>query len=177
VRRITNDIMTTPLQLHNRNHIRLLFMTACEEGDLLGAQRLAHDHNLTWKDVHADKYGCIGYMTDYLPHRPSVEGGTHGDCTYRSIPLRLACAGGHLEVAKWLTEKYSLTIDDARYDLVGPLRDACEYGHLAAAQWLVKRFWLTPKDVRADNYSALVGAEERNHTDIVAWLRETYGAH
>jgi hypothetical protein len=50
--------------------------------------------------------------------------------------FELACRGGHLAAAQWLTRRYGLS----RSDVVGEENSAmamcCKYGHLHVAQWL-----------------------------------------
>ncbi|MES2339215.1 MAG: ankyrin repeat domain-containing protein [Pseudomonadota bacterium] len=93
--------------------------------------------------------------------------------------LASACLAGHLNVARWLAERFSIT----RADLadLGPLHDACHNGHLEVAQWLAARFELTATDVRcgerfapADDNRPLRLACAGGHLPIAQWLTETF---
>jgi uncharacterized protein YacL (UPF0231 family) len=93
--------------------------------------------------------------------------------------LASACSAGHLNVARWLAERFSIT----RADLadLGPLHDACHNGHLEVARWLTARFALTPSDIRggerfapADDNRPLRLACAGGHLALAQWLTETF---
>ncbi|HVE12327.1 MAG TPA: ankyrin repeat domain-containing protein [Elusimicrobiota bacterium] len=76
-----------------------------------------------------------------------------------------ACQRGHLELARWLVERFALTAEDARRDDV--FVKACRKGHLKLAGWLADTFGF---DVRDENYHALRWACMVGRHKVAAWL-------
>lgn len=83
--------------------------------------------------------------------------------------LRRCCECGRLEIAKWLVDRFDLTVDDACADN-DALISACERGDLEVAQWLAERFALTNDGI--DDAMSL--ACEMGHLEIVQWLVDQF---
>jgi hypothetical protein len=82
-----------------------------------------------------------------------------------------ACAHGHLELARALTDGPSdlpkLT------DAVDALHDACEGGHLEVALWLAEKWAMGVKQMRERGRRGLRGACKWGFGPIVAWMVES----
>lgn len=84
--------------------------------------------------------------------------------------FQIACQHGHLEVAQWLTKRFSLTPANARASHNYALRQACGQGHLELVQWLTEYFKLKPDDARACSNWALRCACSNGHLELAQWL-------
>ena len=94
---------------------------------------------------------------------------------YRNnLPLRNACCGGHIEIARFLAEKFALTLEDARSDENAPLRGAACGGHFAVVQWLCSAFALTGVDVRSRGNYAFRFACAGGYLDVAIFLADAY---
>jgi hypothetical protein len=89
--------------------------------------------------------------------------------------LGLACERGHLGMAQWLTQQFSLQPTDARADGNYALRRACHRNRLNTARWLADTFALTAEDARALDNHALRWAAIHGHRDVVRWLTSRFG--
>ena len=85
----------------------------------------------------------------------------------------LACAGGRLEVARWLQQTFRLTAADAQSD-DGAMLIACQNGHLEVARWLQRTFRYTAANMRAANNWALRMACANGHLEVARWLHQTF---
>jgi hypothetical protein len=91
-------------------------------------------------------------------------------------PLRGACRGGHLEVARWLVGHFDLTGEGVRVvGGVGALANACENGHLEVARWLADRFGLTPSDALFADAGTMSGASAASHLGPLCWRLGRFG--
>jgi len=89
--------------------------------------------------------------------------------------FRIACLHGHLEVLKWLVDKFGLTVMDVRCNENWAFRIACLHGHLEVAKWLVDKFRLTIEDVRSlDNYAFRLACSH-GHLEVAKWLVDIFG--
>lgn len=82
-----------------------------------------------------------------------------------------ACAHGHLELARALTDGPSDL--PKRTDAVDALHDACEGGHLDVAQWIVEKWAMTVEQMRERGRRGLRGACKWGFGSIVAWMVES----
>jgi len=90
------------------------------------------------------------------------------------VYLRAAAFNGHLEVCRWLTETFQLTVEDARSHITYALKLAARKGHLAVCRLLAETFQLTAEDARAHNNVAFRWAAENGHLTVCRWLTETF---
>jgi hypothetical protein len=120
------------------------FISLCKRGNLLGAQ-------------------------EYLRLNPQTNISLRNHEAFR-----LACAFGHLNVARWLLQMYrerGQDIDISAEDEFA-FRWACERGYLDVAQWLLD---LKPDiDITADNNYAFLWVCKNGYLDIAQWLLQLY---
>ena len=121
------------------------FTNACIRGLLGKMKRIARDNGITVDDIRKN---CI---------------------------LRISCEKGYLSIAKWLVNKFWLTVSDARAENNYVLRKSCFNGHLTVAQWLVNTFGLTVEDAIEDDNYALRESCDNGHLDVAQWLVNTFG--
>ena len=50
--------------------------------------------------------------------------------------MHIACAGGYLEIAKYLREEGAGVVEGCRHDNIQPIHYACAQGHFELARWL-----------------------------------------
>ncbi len=88
--------------------------------------------------------------------------------------MQLAAIGGHLHVAKWLHETFTLSrgINDSGGIEVS-FRWACAYGHLDVAQWLYETFEFTRDDALIC-YNEALCRTEKSHVSVERWLYKTF---
>lgn len=99
---------------------------------------------------------------------------TTGDVRYEDCDaLKWACLGGRLGVAQWLTDRFGLTIEDARSQR-GILAIASAGGHTDVVKWAVGRFGLTADDARSSGCEPLHLACVFGHLEIASWLYERF---
>ena len=87
--------------------------------------------------------------------------------------LEFAAKKGHLDVLKFLVDRFELTADDARDDNNAALGGAASNGHLDVLKLLVDRFELTADDARADN-NAMLRAASNGHLDVLKFLVDRF---
>jgi len=83
--------------------------------------------------------------------------------------FQFACKYGHLDIAKWIVQKYELYYNDAIANYNDALYFACKNGHLDIIQWFVPKFFLT--SVRKRKYHVYVFglACKYGHFELVQW--------
>lgn len=64
--------------------------------------------------------------------------------------LRLACANGHLGVARWLVERFELTLADVRAKKDYGLSWAVIQAHAPVVDWIGAEFGIRIEDVLAE---------------------------
>lgn len=80
--------------------------------------------------------------------------------------LLWSCSYGHLQVAQWLHNIFSLTPDEARAHNNDALYWACANGHLNVGRWLHTTFGLTATDARTRHNQILFMACEGGRMPI-----------
>ena len=87
----------------------------------------------------------------------------------------MQCKNSHLDKAPELTNKFNLTLEDARAYQNVILRYGCKTGKLEELRWFVKQFKLTAKDIHLDDMAhVLCLACTEGHLRIVQWLIQTF---
>jgi len=81
-----------------------------------------------------------------------------------------ACAKGFTLVARWLTERYSLTAASLRADNNWALRRASFNGHLETVEWLFRKFDITYADANTDKCWAFRWACANGHLKVAQLL-------
>lgn len=79
--------------------------------------------------------------------------------------LHYACAGGSLELARWIADQFNLTALDAYAVDNYALRQACRNGHPEVVRWLVGRFG-APEDIATSIHMA----DTHGSPAIAKWL-------
>ena len=92
----------------------------------------------------------------------------------KDMTLADACYDGHLDVCRWLADRFGLTAADARRRNNYALLCAAQNGHLAVCQWLVERFHLSAYDMRKDHNCALGFAAQFGHLAVCQWFTQQY---
>ncbi|KAH3745415.1 hypothetical protein Pelo_13164 [Pelomyxa schiedti] len=114
---------------------------------------------LVWWDDDDDDGGCV------------VDNSSLGDHVRSSDLLKGVCEKGHVEVAKWVVERFVVR---ETWEFAGPLSAAVTGGHLELAQWLVNTFDLVPK-LRGCSWMDLhTGACRSENLEVVKWCLETF---
>jgi len=93
--------------------------------------------------------------------------------------LRLACGGGHLELARWLVDHFGLTAADARAgrdsSSYTPLQLASARDRLEVARWLAGHFRLTETDAHLTHSYGFRAACANGHFGSAYWLAGYFG--
>lgn len=82
----------------------------------------------------------------------------------------IACNGGHLEIAQWLHDTFSIELNAIR----GSFGMSCNFGCLHTAKWLVNTFHLTDSDIKRGHNFAFHTAYGGGYLHVVQWLHKTY---
>ncbi|KAH3765863.1 hypothetical protein Pelo_2266 [Pelomyxa schiedti] len=85
--------------------------------------------------------------------------------------LTRVCEKGHMEVAKWIIERFSVR---ETWEFAGPLSAAVSGGHLALAQWMVATFDLVPKFGDCPWLDIHPDACKSENLEVVKWCLETF---
>ncbi|KAH3761270.1 hypothetical protein Pelo_6910 [Pelomyxa schiedti] len=85
--------------------------------------------------------------------------------------LKGVCEKGHVEVAKWVVERFMVR---ETWEFVEPLSAAVSEGHLELAQWLVNTFDLVPKFSGCSWIDLQTGACKSGNVEVVKWCLETF---
>jgi hypothetical protein len=86
--------------------------------------------------------------------------------------LRKASENGHIDVVKYLVERFQLTVEDAQARSNYAFRHATCNGHLEVLKYLVDTFDLARKDdILADLHYAIYHASRNGRRDIVDYLK------
>ena len=85
-----------------------------------------------------------------------------------------ACMYGHLDIAKWIHNKFNITEEEVKAENNWAFRFACMYGHLDVAKWLHKTFHVTDQEARMVNNFAFKWACWRKHYRVIRWMKETF---
>jgi len=115
--------------------------------------------------VHILKGSSIEYMTKRFGERVSAN---------PQVWFRYAAGNGHLEMVKYLVEKFELTAGDVRSRDNHALRCAAANGHIEMVQYLVEKFELTAEDARANDNVVLRWAASNGHLEMVQYLVEQF---
>lgn len=91
--------------------------------------------------------------------------------------LGIAARHSDVEMVRWLTERFGLTVQHVRWDGNELLRRACEAANLDTIKWIADHFQLTAEDARANGNEVLHGTCE-NRTPIglrtAQWLADRF---
>ncbi|KAH3744328.1 hypothetical protein Pelo_14262 [Pelomyxa schiedti] len=118
---------------------------------------------LVWQDGGVDRDGDDDWVV-----------GDSGlvDHVRASDLLKGVCEKGHVEVAKWVIERFLMKDP---WDLAAPLSGAVSGGHLELAQWLVNTFHLAPKFKGGRRWSDLhKEACKSENLEVVKWCLGTF---
>ncbi|KAH3761269.1 hypothetical protein Pelo_6909 [Pelomyxa schiedti] len=85
--------------------------------------------------------------------------------------LKGVCEKGHVEVAKWVVERFMVR---ETWEFAEPLSAAVSGGHLELAQWLVNTFDLVPKFSGCSWIDLHTGACKSDNVEVVKWFLETF---
>ncbi|KAH3761931.1 hypothetical protein Pelo_6226 [Pelomyxa schiedti] len=146
----------------------------CGGGHLEMAKKLAAGRwpggGLTWRSC------CIGGGGNGIVgggcHGGEVECGGIGDHVRDSGILKRACKNGHMDVAKWMVERFNIRDP---WECVDPLRSAVSHGHLELAQWLFNTFHLSESVSRYSSWPhILIKACKSESLEVVKWCFENF---
>lgn len=84
--------------------------------------------------------------------------------------FRIAAKNGHLDVLKWLTNKFKLTTTDARSEGEYAFMVAAYHCHLDILQWLAEVFDITANYTKEQMLSAVLCGVRSNKLQVVEWL-------
>ncbi|KAH3723114.1 hypothetical protein Pelo_18182 [Pelomyxa schiedti] len=87
--------------------------------------------------------------------------------------LKGVCEKGHVEVAKWVVERFMVR---ETWEFAEPLSAAVLGGHLELAQWLVNTFDLVPKFSGCSWIASPSDSCESENVEVVKWFLETFSA-
>ncbi|KAH3723284.1 hypothetical protein Pelo_18012 [Pelomyxa schiedti] len=86
--------------------------------------------------------------------------------------LKSVCEKGHVEVAKWIVERFMVR---ETWEFAGPLSAAVSGGHLELAQWLVDTFDLAPKLSGCSWYFNIhEDSCKSGNVEVVKWCLEKF---
>lgn len=165
------------------------FAVACSTGNLDIAKWMMDYFEITPTEICADREAFRQYLRDASRNNylniaqwlDEIIGFTIDDAQedgrneFGLGILAMTCNGGHLEMAKWLIDRFGLAQEDNRIEFSLALRFACGNGHLAVAQFLTERFVFTKEDIIRGNNRTLGAACSHNHMDAVQWTIEHFG--
>ena len=114
--------------------------------------------------IMAIKFNMLDTIKWIHERKPEIEfSGTYRD---KGFPFIVACAHGHLDIAKFLYE--IIPNLDVSMDCEDPLRYACREGHLHIIKWLFEK---NPGlNISACFYKPFTNACENGHLEIAKWI-------
>ena len=111
---------------------------------------------------------CVGGNLELVQH--IVKWCSITECNMRNEidPLWCACVHGHLAVAQWLANHFSITDERIYTVALNTMYECCYRGHTHVADWLLD------KCAASDLVRHVVGhACEYGHTETLCWILET----
>lgn len=91
-----------------------------------------------------------------------------------SQELRVACKAGHTRVAQWIAALPTKR-DDVAYDAIDAFKDACEHNRLRTAEWMIDHFKLNAATGRMhDIYLWVVHAGVHGHLKMARLLANKF---
>ena len=164
---------------------KFAFCYACESGNLINAQYLYNEFNLSpnfdsynalWTAISNGHINIASWLYEIIDRNvPRLN-------SILSCAFRTAASHGHLESLKWLLSLEELSIN-INFDNDSAFRFACEDGHIEVAHFLLSHPG-NNIDIRANHDYAFVYACRNKHMEIVRYLcvlndkyayREYYG--
>jgi hypothetical protein len=94
------------------------------------------------------------------------------DALRTSDPFLRLCAGGHLELTKWISEKESMVQKLKVWYVEKAFCEACKNGHVHIAEWLVETF--PAFNTRAERDFPFLLACVGEHTELIEWFQRRY---
>ncbi|KAH3761694.1 hypothetical protein Pelo_6494 [Pelomyxa schiedti] len=100
-----------------------------------------------------------------------LEGGRLADHVREFPILKRACKKGHLDVARWLVERFGFR---EPWEFFAPLHSAVSGGHLELAQWMVNTFDLASQFRRYSRMKIQLRSCKSENLGVVKWCFETF---
>lgn len=162
-----NDIHNKHVQLKKINYKRIDFYDCCVFGNLSIIKLLFQN------DVDpscALRCCCDGNQLEIAQwlNKQIKFTGEHGK-TNNNYCLHTSCVNGHLDFAKWLAKRFSLTRIDATDR--STLSESCLAGRLEVVKWLIGRFRLSWSLI---GFDTLEHCCRIGHFDLVEYLIKYY---
>ena len=118
--------------------------------------------------IKAVSDGCLFTINLLKETTPDLQ--LNGTMWDRGYPFKVACANGHIHIARWLLKE--IPEIDVSIDCEDPLRYACREGHIEIVKWLYE---INPNmDVSVCFFQPFTNSCNNGHIEIAKWLYETF---
>ena len=161
------------------------FIKACEVGNINEVQRLMNDvrrPNIPRKELEvqlrppiywACKSGNLEVVKTLIKHYPGCDPYYINDAGQNL--LFIACARGHVEVARFMYQDYSINPTEPNKNGTTPIFVAAYNGHFEMLKCLIYEMDCNPRSLNSKGESLLHIASEKNHLDIIRYLIKEHG--
>lgn len=118
--------------------------------------------------IRAIGEGCLHTINLLKETTPNLQ--LNGTMWDRGYPFKVACANGHIHVARWLLKE--MPDIDVSIDCEDPLRYACREGHIEIVKWLYE---INPNmDVSVCFFQPFTNSCNNGNFEIAKWLYDTF---